>query len=368
MTDPGTATGGVRGIVPPHLLESLARNGTGDARDSAERALEHSRRLAAQRRARRGRSRGTYSMMAAATPPEDREIYDARNGNDLPGDLVRAEGAPAVADAAVNEVYDGFGWTWLLYWEVFGRNSFDNDGSALIGSVHYQQKLDNAAWDGTEMYFGDGDGEYFKRFTLAVDVMGHELTHGVTSTESNLTYEGQSGALNESLSDVFGAMVKQYAQDPKQTAADADWLIGAGLFTAKVSGVALRSMKAPGTAYDDPVLGKDPQPADMSGYVDTTDDSGGVHINSGIPNRAFYLTAVALGGHAWHQAGKIWYAAMTDSALPADSDFATFASMTADHATSLFGATERQAVVDAWATVGVTVAAQGAGGDPPPEA
>jgi Zn-dependent metalloprotease len=307
-------------------------------------------------------------MMATATPPKDREIYDAHHGNDLPGNLVRAEGAPAVADAAVNEVYDGFGWTWLLYWEVFGRNSFDNGGSALIGSVHYQQKLDNAAWDGTEMYFGDGDGEYFKRFTLAVDVMGHELTHGVTSTESNLTYQGQSGALNESLSDVFGSMVKQYAQDPKQAAADADWLIGAGLFTAKVTGVALRSMKAPGTAYDDPVLGKDPQPADMSGYVDTTDDSGGVHINSGIPNRAFYLAAVALGGYSWEKAGKIWYAAMTDSALPADSDFTTFATMTADHAASLFGATERQAVVDAWATVGVTVPAPGLVGDPPTEA
>jgi Zn-dependent metalloprotease len=368
MTVRGAPTGCVLGIVPPHLLEALARNGTGDARDSAVRALEHSRRLAAQRRATRGRPRGTYSMMATTTPPEDREIHDAHNGNDLPGDLVRAEGAPAVADAAVNEVYDGFGWTWLLYWEVFGRNSFDNDGSALIGSVHYQRKLDNAAWDGTQMYFGDGDGEYFKRFTLAVDVMGHELTHGVTSTESNLTYQGQSGALNESLSDVFGAMVKQYAHDPKQTAAEADWLIGAGLFTAKVSGVALRSMKAPGTAYDDPVLGKDPQPADMSGYVDTTDDSGGVHINSGIPNRAFYLTAVALGGHAWDEAGRIWYAAMTDSALPADSDFTTFATLTADHAASLFGATARQAVVDSWATVGVTATAQAAGGDPPVEA
>jgi Zn-dependent metalloprotease len=363
----GKPTGCVLGIVPPHLLETLARNGTGEARDSAERALELSRRLAAQRRGGQELPGGSSSAIAT-TPPEDREIYDAHNGNELPGDLVRGEGASAVADAAVNEVYDGFGWTWMLYRDVFGRNSFDNAGSALIGSVHYQRKLDNAAWDGTEMYFGDGDGEYFRRFTLAVDVMGHELTHGVTSTESDLTYQGQSGALNESLSDVFGSMVKQYAHDPKQTAAEADWLIGAGLFTAKVSGVALRSMKAPGTAYDDPVLGKDPQPADMSGYVDTTDDSGGVHLNSGIPNRAFYLTAVALGGHAWDGAGKIWYATMTDSALPADSDFSTFATMTAGHAASLFGETERQAVVDSWATVGVTATTQTAGGDAPAKA
>jgi Zn-dependent metalloprotease len=364
MSDPHAGTGSL-GIVPPHILEALVRNATGDARDAAERTLARYREVTQSRRAAAPRPRQS-SPPAATTPPKDREIYDAHNGNTLPGDLVRAEGAPAVSDVAVDEVYDGFGGTWQLYWEVFGRNSFDNGGSALIGSVHYQQELDNAAWDGTEMYFGDGDGEYFNRFTLAVDVMGHELTHGVTSTESNLTYEGQSGALNESLSDVFGAMVKQYAHDPKQAAAEADWLIGAGLFTAKVSGVALRSMKSPGTAYDDPVLGKDPQPADMSGYVDTTDDNGGVHINSGIPNRAFYLAAVALGGYAWDQAGKIWYAAMTDPSMSADSDFAAFATLTADHADSLSGTAARQAVVDSWSTVGVAVAAQPAAADPPP--
>jgi Zn-dependent metalloprotease len=358
-------TGLCHGIVPPHVLEALARNGTPDAREAASRALARSHAVAASRRRAARRPRAAYSM-AATTPPKDREIYDAHNGTELPGDLVRAEGAPAVADVAVDEVYDGFGWTWLLYWEVFGRNSFDNGGSALIGSVHYQKNLDNAAWDGTEMYFGDGDGDYFNRFTLAVDVMGHELTHGVTSTESNLAYSDQSGALNESLSDVFGSMVKQYAHDPKQTAADADWLIGAGLFTDKVSGVALRSMKAPGTAYDDPVLGKDPQPADMAHYDDTTTDNGGVHINSGIPNRAFYLAATALGGHAWEKAGKIWYAAMTDSALPADSDFATFATMTAAHAGTAFGDAERQAVAEAWSTVGVSVAPQAA--SPPAQA
>jgi Zn-dependent metalloprotease len=361
MRNPRLGTNPSHGIVPPHLLEALARNGTPASREAAERGLASSRAVAAHRRGGQRRSKGSYSM-AATTPPKDREIYDAHNGSKLPGDLVRAEGAPAVSDVAVNEVYDGFGWTWLLYWEVFGRNSFDNGGSALIGSVHYEKNLDNAAWDGTEMYFGDGDGEYFNRFTVAVDVMGHELTHGVTSTESNLTYQGQSGALNESLSDVFGSMVKQYSMNPKQTAADADWLIGAGLFTDKVSGAALRSMKAPGTAYDDPVLGKDPQPADMAHYDDTTSDNGGVHINSGIPNRAFYLAATALGGYAWDKAGKIWYAAMTDSALPADSDFATFATMTADHAGTLFGAEESQAVTQSWATVGVTVGTQSTSG------
>src|SRR5919202_6568433 len=130
----------------------------------------------------------------------------------------------------------------------------------LIGTVHYDKDHDNASWDGSQMVFGDGDGQYFNRFTLAIDVMGHELTHGVTGNTARLEYHDQPGALNESMSDVFGSLVKQYASSPQQTAAQADWLIGAGLFTARVNGLALRSMKAPGTAYDDPMLGRDPSP------------------------------------------------------------------------------------------------------------
>jgi Zn-dependent metalloprotease len=99
---------------------------------------------------------------------------------------------------------------------------------------------------------------------------------------------------------VFGSLIKQYVL--KQTADKADWLIGEGLLTFK--GQALRSMKAPGTAYDNDLLGKDPQPADMKHSVRTAQDKGGVHINSGIPNRAFYLVATAIGGHAWEKAGR----------------------------------------------------------------
>ena len=185
----------------------------------------------------------------------------------------------------------------------------------LDSSVHYGHAYDNAFWDGTQMVYGDGDGKLFERFTLAVDVIGHELTHGVTQSTSQLEYVDQSGALNEAVSDIFGTFVEHSGKaDP------ADWLIGEGLFTSKVQGVALRSMKAPGTAYDDPVLGKDPQPATMKGYVETTDDDGGVHINSGIPNRAFYLAAVSIGGNAWEKAGQIWYDALAKR-LRHDSDF-----------------------------------------------
>ncbi len=162
------------------------------------------------------------------------------------------------------------------------------------------------------MVFGDGDGSIFVGFTKSLDVIGHELTHGVSAEEAKgLEYHDQPGALNESISDVFGSMVKQYALG--QDATQADWLIGNDILGPDFHGVALRSMAAPGTAYDDPQLGKDPQPATMAQYVQTQNDNGGVHINSGIPNKAFHDAAVALGGNAWETAGKVWYAALLDA-------------------------------------------------------
>ena len=208
------------------------------------------------------------------------------------------------------------------------------------------------------MVYGDGDGELFNRFTIAIDVIGHELTHGVTQFEAKLVYSQQPGALNESMSDVFGSLVKQYSLN--QTADQADWLIGAGLLAAGVNGVALRSMKAPGTAYDDPVLGKDPQPGHMNDYVNTSSDNGGVHINSGIPNRAFYTVAMQLGGKAWEKAGQIWYVTLRDK-LTSSSNFQICANQTFTVAGALFGAgsLEQQAVKFGWAEVGIDVEGSG---------
>jgi Zn-dependent metalloprotease len=204
------------------------------------------------------------------------------------------------------------------------------------------------------MVFGDGDGQIFLDFTIPVDVIGHELTHGVTQYTANLEYLGQSGALNESVSDVFGSLIKQFALG--QTAEDADWLIGAGLLAPGVNGVALRSMKEPGTAYDDPRLGKDPQPGTMGGYVHTSQDNGGVHINSGIPNHAFYLLATALGGHAWEEAGQIWYDTLTGGSLDSGAQFTDFAAATVTAAKARYGeGTQLSAVVKAWTQVGVPV-------------
>jgi Zn-dependent metalloprotease len=290
-----------------------------------------------------------------APPQQHRTISDAKHTENLPGQTVRTEGQAAVSDVAVNQAYDGLGDTFSFYLDAYQRNSIDNAGLPLKASVHYGQDYDNAFWDGEQMVFGDGDNTIFVGFTGCLDVIGHELTHGVTGSEANLTYQGQAGALNESISDVFGSLVKQYKL--KQTADQADWLIGAGLLAPGIHGVALRSMKAPGTAYNDPTLGKDPQPADMAHYVKTTQDNGGVHTNSGIPNHAFYLVATNIGGQAWVKAGQIWYDTLLDKRLKQNANFSTFANLTILNAGHRYGSNsaERKAVADAWRQVGVKV-------------
>lgn len=267
---------------------------------------------------------------------------------------MRSEGAASTGDIAVDEAYDGAGATYDLFYEIYERNSIDDRGMRLDSTVHYGMNYDNAFWNGNQMVYGDGDGDLFNRFTIAIDVIGHELTHGITQYEANLTYRDQPGALNESFSDVFGTMVKQRALN--QQANEADWLIGEGLFTSNVNGEALRSMKAPGTAYNDPVIGKDPQPAHMRDYAKVSYDNGGVHINSGIPNHAFYLVATEIGGYAWEKAGMIWYIVLRDR-LSSRAQFQDAANMTYQVAAELYGngSTEQQAVKNGWNGVGISV-------------
>ena len=340
-------------VVPPHVLDKLARHDDPALSGPARRTLMRDSEL-------RGRRRVTTEFGLAAAPaakaPSDqplRTIYDAGHRTDLPGRKVRAEGADPVKDATVNRAYAGLGATFDLYLKAYQRHSIDGDGLPLDASVHYDEKYNNAFWNGEQMVFGDGDGEIFLDFTIPIDVIGHELTHGVTQHTANLTYYGQPGALNESMSDVFGSLIKQYTLG--QTAAEADWLIGAGLLAPRVTGSALRSMKAPGTAYDDDVLGKDPQPATMDDYVRTGRDNGGVHINSGIPNHAFYLLATHLGGRSWNAPGRIWYDALRSPLLKPTSSFVAFARITHRAARQRFGAGSEQAkaVREAWAEVGI---------------
>ncbi|GAA0383577.1 M4 family metallopeptidase [Streptomyces luteireticuli] len=337
-------------IIPPHILDRLAQSEDPLHHEPARRTLEHDGALRTRRRVTA--ARGVAAPSGTPSDRPQRTIYDAHHGTQLPGTKVHGEGDPPSKDATVNRANAGLGATFELYLKVYGRHSIDDAGLPLNASVHYGTGYDNAFWDGEQMVFGDGDGTVFLDFTIPIDVIGHELTHGVTQHTANLEYYGQSGALNESVSDVFGSLIKQYALG--QTTDQADWLIGAGLLGPTIHGTALRSMKAPGTAYDDPQLGKDPQPATMDDYVRTPRDNGGVHINSGIPNRAFYLAATALGGHAWERAGLIWYTTLTGGELASDADFAAFARQTAASARSLYGEGDAvQAVLKAWSQVGV---------------
>ena len=343
-------------IVPPYLLARIAAT---DAPHLA-RAAEAARRTLTVPRPYRPRRAtlelsvdGGHTLVAETSPAPDRTISDAKTTETLPGTKVRGEDDAAVADGAVNQAFDGLGTTFAFYWDAYRRDSIDGRGLPLEATVHYGRKYDNAFWNGERMVFGDGDGDVFTGFTGSITVIAHELTHGVTEDAGGLDYSGQSGALNESISDVFGALTEQYQLG--QSADEASWLIGAGIFTPQVQGVALRSMKAPGTAYDDDALGKDPQPATMAGYVQTEDDNGGVHINSGIPNHAFYLAAVALGGHAWERAGLVWYRTVTGGSLPKNATFAQFATATLATAAAEYGEDSKEAgaIRKAWVEVGV---------------
>jgi Zn-dependent metalloprotease len=342
-----------RPFLPPHLLRAIAERGSPSQREAASRTLALDLTF---RTLRRTGASGSAPVPADVFLERQRRVFDAGGSQDLPGELTRREGQPAVRDAAVNEAYDGLGATYDFFVQVYQRNSVDDEGLPLDATVHFGLQYDNAFWNGRQMVFGDGDDEIFNRFTIALDVIGHELAHGIIEDESRLAYLFQPGALNESISDVFGTLVRQYALG--HSAAEGDWLIGKGLFTSAVNGAALRSMKAPGSAYDDPVLGRDPQPSHMRGFVRTYDDNGGVHINSGIPNRAFYLASVALGGFAWERAGRIWYETLRDPQLRSNAGFARFSRLTVGVAAQLYGrdSVEQKAVLEAWREVGVQAA------------
>lgn len=336
------------GVVPSYLLARLAESGRFPKAAAAARQT-----LTAGRPPFRARIDLSIDengdLVAQLSDAPNRTISDAGNTQQLPGAVVRTEDDESVADTAVNEAFDGLGATFEMLLSAFGRNSLDDAGAPLDATVHYGVDYDNAFWDGERMVFGDGDGEVFQHFTGSLTVIGHELAHGVVQHTANLEYQGQPGALNESVADVFGALTEQYALG--QSADQASWLIGAEILTDAVEGSALRSMVAPGTAYDDDELGKDPQPDHMSGFVRTTEDNGGVHINSGIPNRAFALFALDLGGNAWERAGTVWYRALTGG-LASTATFTEFADATVAAAASV----DEEAVAAArraWTTVGV---------------
>jgi Zn-dependent metalloprotease len=281
------------------VTENLARTGIQGAVVSAQYG-----KLAREKRAERVKDMKEF-MSLAAVGTAARQVYDCQQQWAQRVELVREEGKPVTADEAVNKVYDYAGNVRTYYKDKLNRNSIDNANMNLILNVHFGVQYMNAFWDGDEMTFGDGDGAIFINFAKSLDVVAHELTHGVTQWEANLTYEGQSGALNEHFSDVFGTAITQFVEG--QTADQADWLIGDEIMGPDLYGEALRSMKEPGAAYNNPLMGQDPQPGHMKDYYSGPEDNYGVHINSGIPNKAFYLAAMDMGTEI---AAQIWYLAL----------------------------------------------------------
>ncbi|PEJ20380.1 peptidase M4 family protein [Bacillus toyonensis] len=308
-----------QGIIPPYILKELAEKGNEHAIKSLAITKDTHEKLSDNIKNENGVENNKHHHTNIVTEPK-RHVYDSQETEQKRRKIVRDEGDSPTNDDDVNRAYDFSGFTLKYLNDVLKRNSLDNKGMDLIFNVHFGYKFMNAFWDGStnEMVFGDGDGKKFISFTRGIDVIAHEMGHGVTQIMNHLRYEGETGALNEHFSDVIGSAVKQkYFQ---QTADTADWLIGDKVVGPGWKGIALRSMKAPGTAYEN-----DPQPDHIRNYVHLPisnrpeDDHGGVHINSGIPNKAFFLVSMEIGTD---NAAVIWYNAWNDRTyLGANSKF-----------------------------------------------
>jgi Zn-dependent metalloprotease len=340
-------------IIPPHQLESIAENGDAASRLKAEETLRTTAQLMGQREA--FMMMGNWELMAGG---RQRATYDALTFTRLPGISKRKEeDVNPCGQPDADEAHDGAASVYELFSKVFQRDSLDGKGQRLVSTVNYGRNYSNAFWNGRQLVYGQGDGELFGRFTASLSVLGHEFVHGVVQNTCNLVYQGQPGALNESFADIFGLMVDHYVTKTPATPDRNSWVIGRGLLLPGVKGSGIRNMLEPGTAYDDPVLGRDPQPADMDHYIQTTQDNGGTHLNSSIPNRAFAIAACKIGGYSWERIGKIWYRCLTKY-LTRDSGFTDCAEGTILAAREMYGpnSREEEAVEEGWQAVKVPYA------------
>lgn len=329
--------------VPPHVTGRILRNASSllsvdpksveslRASEVSAQAFRAYRALEAPAKQHR-KLKATAEGLAAATAPSARRlVYDCQNKQQQRVQLIREEDQLASGNTDADTVYEASGVVRAFFTNVLGRDSIDDASMDIILNVHFSENYNNAFWDGDEMTFGDGDGEIFVSFAKSLDVVAHELAHGVTQFTAGLEYYSQSGALNEHFSDVFGTAITQY--DLNQTADSADWLIGNEIMGPTLSGETLRSMKAPGTAYSNALMGDDPQPAHMNDYFSGSGDNQGVHINSGILNRVFYRVATDQLGT--EKAAKLWY--RTLQRLWPTADFSDFAEVLIDTSRVLTG-------------------------------
>jgi Zn-dependent metalloprotease len=285
-----------------------------------------------------------------------RKVYDAQSGTKLPGKLVVSEGGKT-SDPVAKAAYDNSGRTYDFYKASFGRDSFDGAGATIHSTVHFSKNYVNAFWDGQQMVYGDGDGYYAGPFAQDMDVVVHELTHAVTQYEANLVYQSQSGALNEAMSDIMAAAADAYTNG----LSDKTWLLAEDCWTPGKADDAMRYMANPtadGQSYDY-------YPERYTG----SQDNGGVHLNSGIANLAFYLlsqggthprgkTTVEVPALGIEKAGQIFYRALTNY-LTSTATFQDARQATAQAAADLYGAEAATATHAAWEAVGVP----GADGD-----
>ena len=300
--------------------------------------------------------------------PGQISTYTANNKQEQPGKLFTSS-TKTISDPAVVSAHSYAGVVYDFYKKLFNRNSIDGNGMSLISTVHYAKNYANAFWDPetNQMVYGDGDGKYYRPLCTDFDVVGHEMTHGVTDKTAKLTYANQSGALNESMSDVMGVLIQTWDKYNVQNGGtwefnDSDWVIGDEICTGKSNEKAFRSLKDP-TLYDQPDSMTSPNYYtkywDQS-KVSTEDaekiDYGGVHTNSGIPNKAAYLVAKSIG---CEKTAKIYYRALT-TYFNANTNFAGAYSGLVQAATDLYGANsnEVKALTSAFTSVGIISGSQ----------
>ncbi|HGN1705661.1 TPA: M4 family metallopeptidase [Providencia rettgeri] len=269
--------------------------------------------------------------------------------------IIMREGDVKAPSLAARHVYDSIGTILSFFKEKLNINQMFGCAADINAIIHYGVNYTNAFWNSQAIFFGDGDGKTFGPFYNDIDIIAHELSHGYISSKANFKYIYQSGALNESVADVLGIMVKQFVR--QETVDESNWLIGENLFIDRYRAPALRSMANPGSAYRLSDTNRDPQVGHMSEFRNLPYyvDNGGVHINSGIPNKAFYLLATELGGYSWDIAGKIWVAAVSDPTINESSNFIDFATATVSNAKKLFDDNITLKTQQSWESVGLSL-------------
>jgi len=340
-------------IIPDDVLRRFGSDP--ELSDELRQSFHHTAEISRQMRAVRDQHAAlTLTAMSLPIPhlpvpaphaPPPGQVFDCHTSMTLPGSPVSN---PAnAADATAKRAYVEEEQVAKFYWDIFKRDSIDGHHMTLISSVHYGVKFNNAFWNGSQMTYGDGDGQIFVDFTLGDDVIGHELTHGVTQHSLALSYSGEAGGLNESMSDVFGSMFRQWEKN--QSAAQGDWLIGSDIMGPKSKQKGYTCLRNMANPKDTHALA--PQPDHYYPGIGTLDP----HYSSGVPNLAFAKAAKAIGGHSWEKTGQIWYKALTGFGPSPNMTMSQFAARTRTVSTSLYpnDPAIHKAVDAAWTAVGL---------------